>query len=102
MKADLNTYLQSLGPNAKVKSLADVIAFNNATPRETLLFGQDILEACEATPGLNDPAYIKARDSLRRDARAMLDKMLTGNNLDALIMNTDEPSFRLDVELSTW
>jgi amidase len=97
MKADLNTYLQSLGPNAKVKSLADVIAFNNATPRETLLFGQDILEACEATPGLNDPAYIKARDSLRRDARAMLDKMLAGNNLDALIMNTDEPSFRLDV-----
>ena len=97
MKADLNVYLQGLGPDAKIKSLAEVIAFNNATPRETVLFGQDILEACETTSGLSDPAYIKARDSLRKEAREILDKMIVGNKLDALIMNTDEPSFRLDL-----
>src|SRR5262249_17757024 len=43
LKADLNAYLASLPPGRKVKTLADVIAFNNATPREMVVIGQDIL-----------------------------------------------------------
>ncbi len=95
MKADLNAYLATTG--SKTRTLADVIAFNAATPRETVLFGQDVLEASQATSGYSNPEYIKAHDSLRQQSRALLDKLFAENKLDALIANTDEPSFRVDM-----
>ena len=97
LKHDLNTYLASLPPGGKIKTLADVIAFNAATLREMALFGQDIFEKAQATNGLSAPVYIKAHDDLRTTARATLDKLLTENHLDALIRSTDEPAFRIDL-----
>jgi amidase len=97
LKNDLNAYLAGLPHPAGVKTLADIIAFNKATPRETVLFGQDLFEAAEATKGLSDPAYIKAHDDLRKSSRATLDKLIGGNKLDALIRSTDDPSFRVDI-----
>ena len=97
LKHDLNLYLASLPPGQKIKTLADVIAFNNATPRETVLFGQDIFEKAESFGDLSDAAYIKARDELRKFSRDLLDKLFSENHLDAMIRSTDEPSFRIDV-----
>jgi amidase len=97
LKHDLNAYLASLPPGQKIKTLADLIAFNNATPRETVLFGQDIFEKAQSFGDLSDPAYIKARDELRKFSRDLLDKLFSENHLDALIRSTDEPSFRIDV-----
>ena len=62
-KAGLNAYLATTPPSVKTRTLADVIAFNKATPRELALFGQDLFEKAEATKGLDDPAYKKARDA---------------------------------------
>ena len=43
-KADLNKYLGALGPPARVRSLADLIACNEANrSREMPFFGQDLL-----------------------------------------------------------
>ena len=53
----------------KTRTLADVIAFNKASPRELALFGQDLFEKAEATKGLDDPAYKKARDDGHRLCR---------------------------------
>ena len=97
LKADLNTYLAGLPHPVGVKTLADIIAFNRASPREMALFGQDLFEAAELTKGLSDLAYIKARDDLKASSRGILDKLIKGNHLDALIRATDDPSFRVDI-----
>ena len=97
LKHDLNAYFASLPPGGNVKTLSDVIAFNNASPREMVLFGQDIFEKVQSLGDLSDPAYIKARDSLRKFSRDTLDKLIADNRLDALIRSTDDASFRFDV-----
>ncbi len=94
LKADMNAYLATT--RSKMHTLADLIAFNKASPRELALFGQDRFEAADATTGLNDPAYVKARDDLRKSSRDLLDKVFSKYKLDALIRATDDPSFRID------
>ena len=43
LKADLNAYLRGVGPSAQVRSLADVIAFNEReAAREMPFFGQEM------------------------------------------------------------
>jgi len=96
LKNDLNAYLAGL-PSAPVRTLSDLIAFNKRTPRETVLFGQDLFEAADATPGLSDPGYVKARDELKSTSQDLLDRLLTSHRLDALLRPTDGPSFRIDV-----
>ena len=60
-KADLNRYLASLGPGARVKSLKEAIAFNEAnTDREMPYFGQEIFLEAEAKGPLTSPDYLKA------------------------------------------
>ena len=45
LKHDLNLYLASTDPaQVRTRTLADVIAFNAAEPRETVLFGQELFE----------------------------------------------------------
>src|SRR5881396_557710 len=67
LKADLATYLAQWAPTAPVKSLADVIAFNDThKTAEMLYFGQELfLQAQEKGP-LTDQAY---RDALAKDQR---------------------------------
>jgi amidase len=98
LKAGLNAYFATMPAGVKVRTLADVIAFNRATPRETALFGQDLLERAEATAGLEDPAYLKARaDSLRVAGAEGIDRLLATDRLDALIAPTCGPAARIDV-----
>ena len=97
LKHDLNAYLATIAPGQKIKTLADAIAFNNATPREMALFGQDIFTKAQSLGDLTDPAYIKAHDDLRKFSRDFLDKLFNENRLDALIRSTDDASFRIDI-----
>ncbi len=98
LKADLNTYLASTPMDVASRTLADVIAFNKATPRELVLFNQEIFEQAEATTGLEDPAYLKAREtSLRMAGAEGIDKYLADQHLDALIAPTMPPAWRVDI-----
>jgi amidase len=98
LKAGLNAYFASTPAAVGIRALADVIAFNRATPREMALFGQDTLEKAEATLGLDDPAYLKARaDSLRAAGAEGIDRLLAADRLDALIAPTYGPAGRIDV-----
>jgi amidase len=82
----------------QVRTLADVIAFNRATPRETALFGQDLLAKADATAGLDDPAYLEARaDSLHAAGAEGIDRLLAEHQLDALIAPTYGPAGRIDL-----
>ena len=98
LKADLNAYLATTSPaRVPTRSLADVISFNSATPRELALFGQDEFTTAQATAGLSDPAYLKARAaSLRAAGEDGIDKLMTQHRLDALIAPTTGPTWKSD------
>jgi amidase len=98
LKADLNAYLASTPEAVKTRTLADVIAFNKAHARETVLFGQDIFEQAQQAKGLDDPAYLAARDAAHREAGPEgIDKLIADNRLDALIAPSYTPAARIDL-----
>lgn len=97
-KADLNAYLASLPPGAKVRTLDELIAFNASSKAELALFGQDLFEDSARAPGLDDPAYRTALERAKRLAGAEgIDRLLTENRLDALVSPTAGPPWRLDI-----
>ena len=99
LKTDLNSYLATTDPaRVQVRTLADVIAFNRASPRELGLFGQELFERAQAAGGLSDPAYVKARaDSLKAAATDGIDRLLAADKLDVLVAPTTGPAWRTDV-----
>jgi amidase len=75
LKADLNTYLARLGPNAPVHTLKDIIDFNERNrPKEMPYFGQDLFIKAEAKGPLTDKAYT---DASRRTTNLPAPKALT-------------------------
>jgi amidase len=98
LKADLNAYLAALGPAAPVKTLADVIAFNEAhREKEMPCFGQEFfLQAQEKGP-LTDAAYLEALAKNRRLSRAEgLDAVMAQHQLDAMVAPTGGPAWLTD------
>lgn len=100
LKHDLNLYLASTDPTqVRTRTLADVIAFNAAEPRETVLFGQELFERAEATGGLDDPAYVEARArSFRASGPEGIDRMMADNRVVALIAPTTSRAWTNDRE----
>jgi amidase len=98
LKVDLNAYLATTPPAVKTRTLADLIAFNQAhADRELALFGQETFVKADGTKGLDDPAYKEARaTSLRIAGRDGIDAMLTANHLDALVSPTMPPAWKID------
>ncbi len=97
-KANLNSYLASLGAGAPVKSLKEIIAFNEQYKgREMPYFGQDLFIKAEAKGPLTDKAY---RAALAKDQRMSrregIDLVMTKNKLDALITPTGGPAWPTD------
>ena len=97
LKADLDAYLASTPPSVKTRSLADVIAFDKAAPRELSLFGQELFVDSEDAKGLDDPAYKEARRRSMTAARSAIDDTLAKNKLDALVIPTAGVAWRVDV-----
>ena len=97
-KAGLNDYLKSTPPSVQPRTLAEVIAFNKAHAAEEMaLFGQDIFEKAEATKGLSDPAYIKARrTSFEAAGPNGIDRLLKQYKVVALIGPTMPPAWKID------
>ncbi|HEU4643540.1 MAG TPA: amidase [Gemmatimonadaceae bacterium] len=98
-KADLNKYLAWLGPSAPVKSLAEVIAFNERdAARELPYFGQEIMLMAQKKGPLTDPAYRKALAKNHRLTRAEgIDAVMDEHRLDALIAPTQGPTWHIDL-----
>lgn len=97
-KADLNSYLAALGPRSPVKSLKEIIDFNEQyRDREMPYFGQDLFIKAQAKGPLTDKAY---RDALAKDQRMSrkegIDFVMDKNKLDALIAPTGGPAWPTD------
>jgi amidase len=97
-KADLNAYLAGLGPQAPVRSLKDVIAFNERNrDREMPYFGQDIMEKAQARGPLTSKAYIAALRKNHLLTRTQgIDFIVKKHRLDALIAPTGGPPWPTD------
>jgi amidase len=89
-KRDLNAYLSRLPASAPVKSLADVIAYNNAHAKVALKFGQTLLTASQEVD-LSDAdtaeAYEAARAEGITETRAGIDAVLEDNDVEAIVSN---------------
>src|SRR5579863_8655335 len=98
LKADLNAYLAKLGPNAPVKTLKEIIEFNEKnSSKEMPYFGQDTFLKSDEKGALTTQEYIdavaKARDLARKEG---IDATMDKNNLDALIGPTGGPAWLTD------
>jgi amidase len=98
-KADLNAYLAALGPSAPVHTLEELIAFNEAhREQEMPYFGQEILAMAQAKGPLTEAAYLAALATNRRLAREEgIDAVMREHQLDALVMPTGAPAWRIDL-----
>jgi len=98
LKADLPKYLAAFAPNAPVKTLADVIAFNRTHhDRELTWFGQELFEKADALGGLDSKEYLDALAECKKGARDDgIDRVLKANRLDALIAPTGGPAWLID------
>ncbi len=93
----LADYLATRGPDTKVRTLADVIAFNKDHAAELSVFGQELFERAQAKGPLTDKAYLDARATCLRLARDEgLDKVFAANRLDAVFASTSSPPWLID------
>ncbi|HEY2568086.1 MAG TPA: amidase family protein [Candidatus Udaeobacter sp.] len=85
-RAQIADYLSTL-THTNMRTLADLIAFNNAHCRQELVYyGQEVFEQSEQAVGYpTDPTYIAARTHARNTARSGIDNALAADNLDAIV-----------------
>ncbi|MCR8559486.1 amidase [Mucilaginibacter sp. BJC16-A38] len=87
-KDGLNKYLSDA--NSKVKSLADVIAFNKKNEAKAMpFFKQEILELADKKGGLDEKEYLDAVQKTTSITRTAIDIILKENKLDAIAAPTN-------------
>ncbi|PTM13315.1 MAG: amidase [Bacteroidetes bacterium] len=97
-KDGLNKYFQSLGPDAPIKSLAELIAFNEQDTLELQYFNQQYLKMAQEKGDLTTPEYQEALAKMLQGSRAEgIDKVMNANRLDAIIAPTGGPAWLTDL-----
>jgi len=98
LKTDLNAYLARRS-DSQVKTLADVIAFNDKNKeKEMPYFGQDLLIKAQEKGPLTDKEYLDALSANHRFAREQgIDGVMDKHHLDALIAPTGGPAWLTDL-----
>jgi amidase len=98
-KADLNAYLASREPPAAVRSLKELITFNERERRREMpYFGQELFLRAEDKGPLTAPGYLAALSTCRRLARDRgIDAVMTLHRLDAIIAPTTGPAWPTDL-----
>jgi amidase len=98
-KADLNKYLAGLGPHAPVRTLAELIDFNNQHRAEEMpYFGQELFIRAQAKGPLTSKEYLLALAKNQRLSRTEgIDATLAKFHVDALIAPTGGPTWPTDL-----
>lgn len=99
LKADLNAYLAGSPPAVKSRTLAQLIAFDDAHAKQEMKwFGQSMFLEAERTKGLGDPAYLEARAAnLRLAGPDGIDRLLKEHDVVALVSPTQNPASVIDL-----
>jgi len=96
-KDGLNDYFTSLGTNAPVKNLEELIAFNEKDSVELAYFNQAYLKMAQATEGINSTTYREHLKSLKEGSQDQgIDRVMDAFQLDAIIAPTGGPAWTTD------
>jgi amidase len=98
-KDGLNAYLARLGPKAPVRTLADIIAFNERNKKKEMpFFGQNTHVKAEAKEALTAKEYLEALEKCRTLTRKEgIDAVMDKHKLDALVAPTEGPAWITDL-----
>jgi amidase len=99
LKACLNEYLATRGPDETHRTLADLIRFNDENrDAEMRFFGQEWFELAELTAGLQAPEYRAALQQCRTLARTHgIDRAMAAHRLDAIVGLAGAPAWTTDL-----
>jgi len=97
-KAGIAAYLADYAPSSPIKSLADVMAFNEKNRDKVMpFFQQETVVRAVAKGGLDSKEYLDALANNLKFSRAEgLDKALADNKLDALVAPSGSPAWLTD------
>ncbi|HSS44407.1 MAG TPA: amidase, partial [Thermoanaerobaculia bacterium] len=98
-KADLNAYLAGLGSSTRMRTLKDLIDFNEQNrDREMPYFGQEIFEMAQKKGPLTEKAYREAlAKDLRMSRKEGIDRVMEKYKLDAFVAPTSGPASLIDL-----
>ncbi|MCP3142018.1 amidase [Pyxidicoccus xibeiensis] len=98
-KAGLEAYLAGLGEGTRLRTLADLIRYNDEhRATELPYFGQEILHMAQQKGPLTDRKYRKALQDCRKLSREQgLDAVMAKHKLDALVAPTQAPPGLVDL-----
>jgi len=99
LKADLNSYLAWLGPNAPVKTLKEIIEFNDRNAaKEMPFFGQENFLKAEEKGPLTTQEYMDAIKKNRELAgKEGIDATMDKHKLEAIVAPTGGPAWLTDI-----
>jgi amidase len=98
-KEDLNAYLRALGPDAPVKTLEEIIQFNERNrDREMPFFEQEIFLKSQEKGPLTSKEYLEALEKNHRLSRVEgIDAVMDEHQLDAIVAPTGGPAWVTDL-----
>ena len=96
-KDGLNKYFASLGEDAVIKNLDELIAFNEKDSIEMDFYRQEYLEMANAKGDLSEEAYQLAVALAKQGMQDQgIDAVMDENQLDAIIAPTGSPAWKTD------
>lgn len=97
-KDGLNAYFASLGPNARIRNLGELIAFNRSDSVELRYFNQKYLELALKQEGTASKEYKEALAKMMVGSRENgLDRIMQEHRLDAIAAPTGSPAWKTDL-----
>jgi len=99
LKADLNAYLARPGFSAPVRTLKDIIEFNERNrQKEMPYFGQDLFLKAETKGALTEKEYLDALAKNHQLVRTEgIDALMEKHQLDAIMAPTGGPAWLTDL-----
>lgn len=96
-KDGLNNYFKSLGKDAKIKSLEELIEFNKKDSIEMEFYNQRYLEMALEKDALDSEGYKETLAKMLEGSRKNgIDNVMDEHNLDAIISPTGGPAWKTD------
>ncbi len=97
-KDGLNKYFASLGPDAVVKNMDELIKQQSTDSAEMRWFDHKLFEMAQAKKSLDSDEYKNALQEMLKGARENgIDKVMNANNLVAIIAPTGSPAWKTDL-----
>ncbi len=98
-KDGLNKYLAGIDPKIGIKSLEDVIKFNNDnSDKELRYFGQEVMLDAQKKGSLNENQYLQSLANSKKYSRELgIDSVLKRRSLDVIIAPTGGPAWVNDL-----